>query len=92
MQLFTIAGDEKTKFGVNLKPAKIETRRDLVSFIEKYVPGNFFYEKDVLARFEGISQTEKEYSAPLLQRNMEIIGKVVLTTTHVKRQECDGPE
>lgn len=39
-----------------------------------------------------MTAAEKEYNSPLLQRNMEIIGEVILTATHVKRQECDGPE
>ena len=39
-----------------------------------------------------MSLAEREYKSPLLQRNMEIIGKVVFTSTHVKKQDCDGPE
>ena len=34
---------------------------------------------------------EREYNSPLLQRNMDIIGKVVFTATHVEKQDCDGP-
>ena len=36
--------------------------------------------------------SEREYKSPLLQRNMDINGSVVFTSTHVKKQDCDGPE
>jgi len=39
-----------------------------------------------------MTAAEKEYNSPLLQRNMDIIGKVILTATHVKIQDCDGPD
>ena len=70
---------------IDLKPAKIETRRDLVTYLETYVPANFFYEEALLRRLDDMSDAEKEYGSPLLQRNMEIVGKVVLSATHVKR-------
>ena len=39
-----------------------------------------------------MTAAEKEYNSPLLQRNMDIIGKVILTATHVNIQDCDGPD
>ena len=56
-----------------------------MTYLETYVPANFFYEEALLRRLDDMSDAEKEYGSPLLQRNMEIVGKVVLSATHVKR-------
>ena len=73
VQLFTIAKVGRAD-KIDLQPAKIETRRDLVDYFEKYVPVNFFYDEDVFDKIDTMSNGEKEYYSPLLQRNMEIIG------------------
>lgn len=45
VQLFTLAsvGGEESGGDLDLKPLEIETRRDLVNYLEIQVPGNFFY-------------------------------------------------
>lgn len=74
VQLFTIASvSSGATDRVELAPAKIETRRDLVTYLTEYVPSNFFYTKELLEQDE-LATVEKEFNSPLLQRNMEIIG------------------
>lgn len=45
VQLFTLAsvGGEESGGDLDLKPLEIETRRDLVNYLEIQVPNNFFY-------------------------------------------------
>ena len=84
--------DNEDNENIDLKPAIIETRRDLVTYLEEYVPQNFFFTEKNLKELDQMTLAEREYNSPLLQRNMNIIGKVVITSTHVKRQDCDGPK
>lgn len=85
--MFTIASisANDSSENIDLKPATIETRRDLLKYLEEYVPQNFFYSKDILDELTTMNLAEREYKSPLLQRNMDIIGKVVFTSTHVKK-------
>lgn len=45
VQLFTIAsvGEDENTDTIDLSPTVIETRRDLVHYLEDYVPKNFFF-------------------------------------------------
>jgi len=75
VQLFTIAKFDGAAAGrLDLVPASINTRNDLVNYLNEYVPTNFFFSADVLAKIDNLTDAEKDYQAPLLQRNMEIIG------------------
>ena len=61
VQLFTIASvDRGSSETIDLKPAKIETRRDLVTYLESYVPANFFFEADVLNTVDEITPAQRE--------------------------------
>ena len=78
---------------LDLRPVEIETRRDLVNYINNQVPGNFFFTEKALDKGKDAQDSvEREYDAPLLQREIEIVGQILLRSTHVKLQECDGPE
>jgi len=93
VQLFTLASVAVNKAAdLDLRPTNIETRRELVNFAFKQIPGNFFFSEEALSSKSELGDAEKEYDSPLLQREIEIIGKVLLRSTHVKLQECDGPE
>ena len=49
VQLFTLAGVAgETGGDLDLKPIEIETRRDLVNYLENQVPANFFYSQEAL--------------------------------------------
>jgi len=63
-----------------------------VNYLEKQVPDNFFFSEEALDSSVERSELEKEFDSPLLQREIDIIGKVMLRATHVKLQECDGPK
>ena len=70
---------------LDLRPVEIETRRDLVDYMFKQVPENFFYSQKALSLDDSEQATiEKEYDAPLLQREIEIVGQILLRATHVK--------
>lgn len=75
-----------------MKPVNIATRRDLVDYMWLNLPQNFFYTKKAKDKLAKMSEAEKEYESPLLQRNLEIVGKILIQATHVKQQDCDGPE
>ena len=94
VQLFTLASvAANSSTDLSLRPVEIETRRDLVEYMIRQVPGNLFYSQKALSLNDSESATiEKEYDAPLLQREMEIVGQILVRATHVKLQDCDGPE
>ena len=66
VQLFTIASvaGSASSDNIDLKPAVIETRRQLVDYFESYVPANFFYEEALLDRLADMGTAEKEYASP----------------------------
>ena len=68
VQLFTIAsvGEDENTDTIDLSPTVIETRRDLVHYLEDYVPKNFFFNDQLLGLLPTMSDSEKEYNAPLL--------------------------
>ncbi len=81
VQLFTTAKFDNSDGGrLNLLPAEIHTRSDLVNYLENYVPTNFFYTADELARDDNLIG-----QSPLLQRNMEIVGEIILMSSHVNQ-------
>lgn len=62
VQLFTIAKFDGASAGrLDLVPASINTRNDLVNYLNEYVPTNFFFEADVLAKIDDLTDAEKDY-------------------------------
>ena len=67
MQLFTLASVAGDAGGdLDLRPIEIETRRDLVDYLQKQVPINFFYSQEALNADSDRSDIEKEFDSPLL--------------------------
>lgn len=75
-----------------ISEAKIRTRTDFYRYLTVDFARNMFWNEAYFDKRKDLSAEEKTIFGPLLQRELLVVGKIVIQVVHQNIQKCLGPQ